>query len=461
MLAKIETLIRDGLIEPGSKVVVAVSGGPDSVALLHLLWSLNTKYNISLHVAHLNHQIRGLQAVEDAQFVAALSRQLNLPVTLASEDIPGIVARTGGSLEDVARRQRYQFLFRMASVVGAQRIAVGHHADDQAETLLLHLIRGSGTEGLQGMLPIRGMVIRPLLAVTRQEINNYLAANQMEYCQDQSNLDRRLTRNRVRLELLPALAGYNPRIVAALNRTAAIMQQENNYMTLCTRQASASSVSVSHTGVKIILKHFNNLHQAIQRRVLRDCWIQLEMDDMPGCEHLERLLELAVSGNAGQLLILPGGVRVEKAPGSLLLSKTETRQIASSNFRYLLQLPGITRIPEACGQIETAEVTIDQQGSWPQTGNEVYLADDQLNKPLWVRNRLPGDRFQPSGMQGTKKIKKYFLEAGIPKSQRDRVLLVTDNQDKILWIAGFRLRDGVAATHQMRAVRIKWKPCST
>ena len=258
------------LLNNKDTVLIAVSGGPDSIALLHVLWSLKREYNLELHAAHLNHMFRGDEARADADFVRAFCQELKIPCTIAEEDVPAFIAKTSMSAEEAARHIRYRFFAKISSEIRATKIALGHHADDQAETILLNLLRGSGMKGLAGMKAKRGPYIRPLLGVTRAQIEQYLKKHELPSRVDSTNLEPIYTRNQIRLELIPLLKEkYNPNLANNLNQMAEILRVEDDFIEKITKEAFKAHVKVDVNELSISRKVLLELPLAIRRRLFR------------------------------------------------------------------------------------------------------------------------------------------------------------------------------------------------
>lgn len=473
MLAAVHAAIGEQHLFPDSGVVVVgVSGGPDSVCLLHVLNRLCGPEGpypaISLHVAHLDHGLRGEAGRADAAFVADLAAQWGMPCTLGEADIPALAQKNHRSVEETARQARYAFLRQVAAAVGAGRIAVAHHADDQVETLVMHWLRGSGLAGLAGMRALEGDIIRPLLDISRAEILRYCEQHQLSYREDVSNQDRRYLRNRIRHDLLPVLEQYNPNLRETLLRTAAVLAEEDAYIEA---QVDACWPDVIVSQQQLCLEGdvqaYRRLPLALRHHVLLRAGLRVSS----GETHLERrhveacdALLLRASGSG--TLHLPGGLRLRR-----------------EYDRFILEhLPGERRSESAAGQSQDKEVvplptpgTARLAGSpWlvrghvlegqhnPPPGYERgglgrrwgYMDLDAVGayQPLHVRTRRPGDRFRALGMPKEKKLQDVLVDAKIPRAQRDMLPLVCGADDSILWVAGYQVADLVKLTPETRRV---------
>lgn len=438
MLEKVKkTIAKYQMLELGDKVVVGVSGGADSVALLHTLCQLRKEYQLSLWIVHLNHMFRGQEAQEDAEFVAQLGVELGIPAFIEAMDIPKLMEQTGLSAQLAARQARYQFYERIISQVGARKLALGHHGDDQAETILMRFLRGAGEEGLAGIPAVRGKIIRPLLEVTRQEIEEYCQSQGLNFRTDYSNLKTIYLRNKIRLELLPLLEKeYNSNIRQTLVRLGDIFQEDSNYLKQKALEG-LEQVILQEKSHQLILEweKIVSYPKAMQRRILRE-GIRKIKGDLQNItfDQLEDLLEFFFYQEKGQK-ILPGSIFLEKSYGKLLISKQETRQ----EFSYGLQIPGITLVPEL-GLTITSKVIEKSELEEIKSANpwQAYLDYYPAQGQLLVRTRQAGDRFQPWGMIGSKKLKEFLIDEKIPRYERDKIPLLVQGQE-ILWIIGRRL----------------------
>jgi len=313
----IDFISRHGLVSGGKIVVVGVSGGPDSVCLLHLLVSLKERLGIRLHIAHLDHMLRGVESEADARYVSELAERLGVGVTSEQRDVRSYQSEHSLSLEEAAREVRYQFFAEVASLVGTDRIALGHNADDQAETILMRLVRGSGAYGLQGMQPLTSWeslgdtpltVIRPLLAVSREEIEAYCRQHELAPRRDSSNLSSTYFRNRIRNDLIPLLQSYNPRINEALLRTADSLALDFSFLEQQVTQIWDKVVKVEGEAVILNAGELISLHPALQRYLLRESVRRL-LGDLKDIEwkHIESMIA-ALGMSTGKQVTLPRGL---------------------------------------------------------------------------------------------------------------------------------------------------------
>jgi tRNA(Ile)-lysidine synthase len=452
LLQQVQQTIQDyQMFESGHTLLVAVSGGPDSMALLHTLWRLRETLALKLFAAHLNHQMRA-GATQDAQFVAASARDLGIRCICETIDVPMYQRHHKLSPEDAARRVRYAFLRATAARLGADRIAVGHTAEDQAETVLLHLLRGSGLRGLCGIPPVREPIIRPLIRVHRRDILDYLRAHRLPYREDPSNHQRRYTRNRIRLDLLPTLQQhYNPRLVEALCTTAQLLADDEATLQTEARQRFLSArLPAVPEQVRLQIDALTSLPPTLQRRVLREALAEV-MGGLQGVthSHIAAIMALLRSGAGNKYLGLPQGVIVERRYAVLLIH----RQAPSAALDVDVPLP----VPGAC-RLGVLGVTIVADllpheataRSFP-TGDVAWLDADRVGRDVRVRTRRPGDRLQPLGSVYAKKLKAFLIDAKVPRAVRDRLPLVVTGAG-IAWVAGVRPAEWAKVTPDTRVI---------
>ncbi|MEW6753490.1 MAG: tRNA lysidine(34) synthetase TilS, partial [Candidatus Latescibacterota bacterium] len=432
-------LQQEAAVVPGEVLVVAVSGGVDSTVLVDVLDRTRNALPLDLHVAHLDHQLRP-DSAEDSRFVAALARSRGLPFTGGACAVQRLAAQAGLSLEAAARQARYEFLDQVARDQGARLVALGHHAADQAETVLLHLLRGSGAAGLAAMPVLaRGRYLRPLLGLDRPHLEAYAAQANLSFREDVSNRDPRFLRNRLRHELLPVLRTYNPAVVQALGRTARILHDEEAYLEEAAGEALARvlrplpAAACGQGTVVLDAPGFGGYHIAIQRRILRKLAAGLSTREGPGSfAQVERALEVA-RRPAGGLCALPCGLGLQRVGDLVILGCTAERNVD-------VELP----VP---GEVALAECGLRVRTGWEKGGSPAGLrlgarraAFDALalGGSLRLRRPRPGDRFQPLGMAGRKKLSDFLIDAKWPRLLRDEVLLLTRCDGQIAWVVGMR-----------------------
>ena len=449
-------------LKPKDKIVVAVSGGADSVCLLHLLRGWAARSHVSLHVAHLNHSFRP-EADEEARFVEELSSDWNIPVTSLKLPVPQFCREKGLSKQDGARIVRYRFLKEVAQQVGARWIALGHTADDQAETFLMRMLRGSGSRGLGGIPRMReGSIIRPLLQVTRKEILAELLREKIPFMEDPSNLKPVYLRNRIRHALLPVLEEYNPQIKEAFRRETELLQDENDFMHHAL-MALIPKLRIEATGssVRFDVAEVQSLHPALQRRLLRWGIDQLGTGLKEiGFQHIETIRSKVLCGPTGKVRTLPHSLTVQKRYSDLLLERADhgkDRLPPEDPIAPSVELP----FPEKEGV--NSKIGIDlpfwglkvsaslRSGSHPSFSPCTASFDfDRISLPLFFRTWQPGDAFMPTGMKGRhKKLQDFFIDAKIAKSERRRKALLV-SAEGILWVVGLRTDERFRVTERTK-----------
>ena len=457
----------------GATLVVASSGGPDSTALLRSLHRLREDFRLTLHVAHLNHDFRGAEADHDAAFVQRLADGLGLPCSIDKQDpISYQRERSVSSFEQAAREMRYSFLAAVASSIGATAVALGHTADDQAETVLLHLLRGSGLHGLRGMAevaewpwpePQHGpLLFRPLLTINKADTAAYCRSLGQTYRQDSGNYMWRFTRNKVRLDLIPRLArDYNPRVRDALARLSRAATEEVDYIESELARHWPDLACESEGAVSLSAPDLLALHPALRRHALRRAYTWVAGDARRlGEGHLEAMFSLLVSKHGGRALDLPRGVRARldgdtltlashpKLPGLLPELPGERAVCLPRNPGEKLDIP-VGGWLVSMQVMEAGSCSIGEDPA--STKFSARLNRNALGEVATLRTRRPGDRFQPSGMTGTRKLQDFYTDAKIPRDQRGRVpLLVCDNG--IAWVAGHRVADWAISTPEAAAL---------
>ena len=456
-----KTVAVHHLLERGEHVLAAVSGGPDSVALLRVLQLLQKEYELHIAVAHLNHGLRGEESDNEEEFVRLISRKMDLDFFTKKADIGKLQKNTGKSLEEIAREERYLFLSQVAKEQDAAKIATGHHRDDQAETFLIRLLRGSGLKGLKGIAPIRdGCLIRPLLYVGRDQILAFLQKEGLSYMKDSSNADSSFLRNRIRNELIPELKKqYNPQLPARLARTAEIVRLEDDYLEgIVRRWIMLWEIALDANKYVVPLREFSQQHGAIQARIVK---LLLE-EKTPykkgiGCRHIDAVTELCRKKDSRfRRLNLPFGIIVEKHPSTLIIRKEgeikipdRDRDDAKGLFEIKVEVPGVIRLNERNIKMEFIDrPTINEIKNRLETA---FIDYGKIEEPLVLRNMRPGDRIDLLGLGGTKKLKKYFIDKKISRCLRKNIPLLVDSRS-VIWIPGERISQRVRVTENTKKV---------
>ncbi|NLJ40278.1 MAG: tRNA lysidine(34) synthetase TilS [Clostridiales bacterium] len=433
------------MVEPGQGVVVGVSGGADSLALIHLLCQIRNRISISLYIAHVNHGLRGQEAVDDAEFVRAIAERWDLKFFLKEARVSELAKEWSLSEEQAGRRVRYDFFHSVLREVRGHKIALAHHSDDQAETIMHNIIRGTGLSGLSGMEPVRdGSIIRPLLCVSRGEIEDYCRQNGLEYREDRTNLDTIYTRNRIRGILIPLIEEqFNPNFSQSLLRMGDILGEDEEFLAKHAEKIFNSLARHGDNEVRFSIEGLKECPKAIRRRVLRRGLERLKKDlTNIGYVHIEALLRLIWDSQAGSRINLIEGLVARKDYEELVLyfdsAGCRQRPLPVPDFEYELDIPGVAIIPQL-NLVITVE-GIEPPRVLDQGDGCIYIDEEAIKNGLTVRNRRDGDRFRPLGMSGTKKLKDYFIDQKVPRDKRDSIALVVD-EDNIIWVAGYRMSE--------------------
>jgi tRNA(Ile)-lysidine synthase len=458
-----QTINEFKMVRAGGKVLIGVSGGPDSMALLHILNELVPELSLKLAVAHLNHGLR-VEAKDEAEFVTSICDGLGITCHVDSVDVNRYRHRHKLSVEDAGRQMRYAFFTSVMHKYSYDKIALGHHADDNAEQVLIFLLRGSGSVGFAGIPPVRdGKIIRPLLRLPREEITNYLTAFNIESVSDRSNQDVRFLRNRVRHRLIPYLQrSYNPQIIPALNRLSEILRDESHWMSeMATISYTQALLPSGNDQCRLSVLALSKLPKAARRLVIRKAISKLKGDlRQISFTHVEAVLHLIESNSMQSVVLLPGEWAVRRIGESLCIfaggcrkgtavedrsAKRPTHQFCYRIKKSFLQQdePLIIHISELNRRISfsvienSADVT-----DLHKTGQEIAFFDMcSLDFPITLRNTEPGDRFSPFGLQGTQKIKKFFIDHKVPRHQRwNHPVLMSG--ERIIWLVGHRIAEG-------------------
>lgn len=442
------------LVASGDHLLVAVSGGPDSVVLLHTLNSLKDSLELKeLTVVHFDHQLRGKASEQDRSFVQSLADRLDLPIITRQGVVREYQKKHGLSLEMAARACRHAFFKEVLAELGAQRLALGHTADDQAEELLLRLLRGTGPAGMAGMPAHSGTgIIRPLLFASRAEIIDYINDIKFSFHHDESNLESVCQRNVLRLEILPILAKhFHPQIARTLCRHASLVQDEEDYWAkevnshwaeVCAGEAS------SHVALNLSL--LASLHPALLRRIFRRAIERLK-GNLLGfyAVHFEILQGWIDTAGSGKALQLPDDIWAYKEADKLVIAKGNP--YSSRSFQHTITEAGVHEFPFAKVNLYFRQIPSSE--SPPTSRNVVGMDADKIQWPLTIRSWQPGDRFQPLGLKGTKKLQDFFTDTRVPRSRRGQIPLLCDCKG-ICWVMGFRLDERVRVTTETRDILV-------
>jgi tRNA(Ile)-lysidine synthase len=491
----IDFIRRYSLISPEEIVVVGVSGGADSVCLLHVLAKWRKRLGIKLHIAHLNHQLRGIESEADAEYMSNLADSLGIPSTIERQDVAAYRTERKCSIEEAARELRYVFFARVAKEVRANRIAIGHTRDDQVETILMHILRGTGITGLCGLAPCSPpaydsqgvswpagalgaaegrrsnlLVIRPLLDITREETANYCQEHELAPRVDSSNLSPSFFRNRLRLHLLPLLRQYNPSIDQALLRLADIAKEDNAFIEQHASELWDEVARQENNAIYLNRKKIASLPIALQRQLLRAALTKLAGDTRDiEANHIEAARSL-LNKPVGKRISLPHGLICQGGYNELVIAtpysiRGKQSQLPPCPFPPLpgkmpLKVPGKTIFSgwKVLASIVREQITFLSSrvalSTSENTCQSNLVAHFDLQKTgtnLLVRQRHPGDRFQPLGMSMPKKLHEFMVDAKIPRSWRGRIPIVCSPQ-QIIWVVGWRIDNRVKLTEASKEI---------
>ncbi len=413
----IATIRKYDLLNPGDKVICALSGGPDSVAMTSILNSLKEKLKISIVAAHLNHMLRGKESDEDEQFVKDFCKKLNVKIITEKLDIKKM--SKGKNIEAVAREERYKFLEKVRLQENAQAIAVGHTSSDLVETIIFNLVKGSGIKGLRGFLPRRGKVIRPLFELERTEIENFLEERNIPYRLDSSNLCKNLSRNLIRIEVIPELKKINPNLERTLLSSSETLRELEDFVNSNVKEVLRKA-TLSQNSFSIGLDVTRKLHPFILKSMIQEAFFQLtgEILSSRKLKDVARIVEKAEF----KAIDLKGGFVAYSDQKTLTIKK---KGKVLSYYKKLKSLPEVIETPLGIFEFFQSDVKLEEEDTF-------CFPKDYLKKGIEVRNRREGDRIKLKS--GTKSIKKLFIDRKIPKLERDVIPLVATTEGEVLWI---------------------------
>jgi tRNA(Ile)-lysidine synthase len=444
------TLSRYRMIESGDTLIVAVSGGPDSVCLLDILNRIKGDFNLTLVVAHFNHGLRPAEDPEETRFVHGLAQAMNLPCDTGHG--ASLLEAKPGSPEERAREARYAFLETVKERHGAGKIALGHNLNDQVETIIMRLLRGSGLKGLAGIPPVRdGVIIRPLIEISRSDINRYLDHRGLRFVTDSSNLNTEYLRNRIRLELLPLLLEYQPRLLDRLGRLSDILREEDEYLEREARECVDNMTWVGPDGEGLVrASDFRELPGPLRNRVVR-----ILLKKFGGGlrritnRHIQTICDLAMSSRPQTMVNLPLGLTVKRRYDDMVFMRGEEHR--ADGYLYTLYGPGTLHLAAIERSLILEEIEPVPDRFFDASPNTEWLDAEKIHFPVRVRNFRPGDRFIPLGMTGHRKIKDFFIDQKIPREGR-RLTPILFVGETPAWICGLRLDDRFKVTEKTQKI---------
>ncbi|SDY58261.1 tRNA lysidine(34) synthetase TilS [Tindallia californiensis] len=453
----IKKVIESKQLNVNDHIVVGFSGGADSVCLLHALFQLADTYRLQIVAAHLNHNLRGMDSNEDATFAMNFARRHQITCVVKSVDIAKSAKEEGISLETAGRISRYQFFEEVAEKIGANKIALAHHQNDQAETILMNLIRGAGLEGLSGMPMVRDKIMRPLLHCRREQIEEYCRYWDLPYQIDQSNQETEYFRNKIRLELIPKIKKYQPNVIESIGKTSVLLEQDRQYIeekveeayseVLCYKTDKVISISPSK-----LLQY----HPSIVSRVIRKAYMFFNTREQTiSFDQVHHILSLLDQKKTEKEVQLPGEIKVLFKTDEIKIGKKEDIEKSYSEETMKeaipLKIPGITRLVQRNGYFRCEVVNIEKMKNRGKDPYCQYFDFDQLPEHIVVRNRREGDRLKPLGTNGSKKVKDFFIDQKIPVEKRNMIPLIA-SENEILWVVGHRISELVKITQKTKKV---------
>ncbi|WP_131039694.1 tRNA lysidine(34) synthetase TilS [Clostridioides difficile] len=437
----LSTINKHNLIQKGDKIVLGLAGGPDSVCLLHVLNRLKKDFNIEIYAAHLNHQIRGIEAQKDALYVSKLCEDMGIIFFVKSINVPKYCENEGLSLEEGARKLRYEMFYEIKDKIKANKIAIGHNLNDQAETVMMRIMRGTGLKGLKGIDYIRdNCIIRPILDVERNEIEEYCEAYNLNPRIDKTNLENIYTRNKIRLDLLPYMKdNFNSNVIESIVRMSNSLKSDNDYIE---KEAEAKFREVSNIKekgfVEINLDDFVCLHDAIKVRVLRNSIKHILGDtNFVDQRHIEDIMSLEDNSKVNKMLTLPRNIFVYRKKDSIILTNEE---IVNEEIEFYYNVPsnGFIKIKELKQIIETQVMSIDRYKSMKLDNSSKGFDFNKVKGGIVIRSRRQGDKIKLA--MGSKKVKDLFIDLKIPREERCKIPIITDSEG-IICVGDYKISE--------------------
>ncbi|MBU3090295.1 tRNA lysidine(34) synthetase TilS [Clostridium gasigenes] len=459
MIDKVKVFAQENnLIENNDKILVALSGGPDSVCLLHMLHSLKDELNLTIGAAHINHMLRGEEATGDELYVEKLCKNLSIPCYIARIDIDSISKKTSMSHEMVGRDERYKFFEAISNKHKYNKVAIAHNANDQAETVIMRMMRGTGLEGLVGIRAKRGEnIIRPILSLSREEIETYCSEKKLEPRIDKTNLENIYSRNKVRLDILPYMKeNFNEDIIQTLNRMASILQKDDEYINKQCNKAFKEYCELELESL-LINKELFKLDDAIVTRVIKKSfidysgkYINFEM------KHIYDVIDLAKKGT-NKKIDLPNDIIAENIYGNIYLKYKKKKEGNHQNNEIFIAKEGLSNNNlRFMNYIVNIEI-INNKKNIEFSNNDLikYFDYDKIRKGIIIRTRKDGDKIRPLGMTGNKKLKDIFINNKVPKDERDIVPIICFDNN-ISWIVGHKVSEDYKVTQKIeKIIKIK------
>lgn len=443
-----KTIKKYSLISQNDHILIGLSGGPDSVCLLKILSLLKDEFDIKISAAYIDHGLRAEEILYEKRICHDLCNSLNIPYIEKSIDVKNYIEKTGINKQQAARELRYSAFYDIATYINANKIALGHNADDQAETIIMRILRGAGPTGLSGIPPIRFYkknfngykvyIIRPLIEIKRTDIEKFLQKEKLIFAIDSSNLKDEYLRNKIRHFVMPFFKKINKDIVKTLCKTADILRDEERYFDLTVTKSLMKLISrKSDEHIELFLSPLESMDTVLMRRVLRRA-----IDETIGLKginfyHIEEIINLIKWGKAGDRLYLPHNIRVIKGYSNLVLTCRRPQKVAP----FLLNLQEESILKESSIVLQSDLLDINNLKDYGDGKKSASLDFDKLRPPLKIRGRRNGDFFYPLGLGKKKKIQDFFVDEKIPRDERDSIPLLVDSSNNIVWIVGYRVDD--------------------
>jgi tRNA(Ile)-lysidine synthase len=450
-----EFISREKLIEKYDKILIGISAGPDSVALLNILEEFKEEYKIKLFLVHINYLLRGRESLEDEEFIKAVGKDKEIPIFIRRSVI---IRNKSFSIQKEARKIRYDFFLEVARSIGAKKIALGHVYEDHIETIFMRLITGTGAEGLKGIKAKRKIdkdieVIRPILCLKKKEVENYLREKNISFRVDFTNLEPKYKRNRIRLEIFPKIEVLNPKFKENLERISFLWGEDDKFLKEISEDYR-KKLTLKEDNEEIVLdgESLDDLTFPLKSRIIKEV-IQRLIKDIQKVNygHIQKIINLC-NRRANKSIYLPN-LEVYKNYNELIFTKKKNKKFPEYEYK-VLELEEIY-LKEIGARFSFRLDSLLQNEEIGKNRLEIILDYDKIKMPLWIRNRRKGDRFTPLGLNGRKKLKDLFIDRKIPLRERDRIPIVLD-REKILWIVGIEISDLIKVDKDTkRILRIK------
>ncbi len=447
-----DTIEKYNMLSFSDHVLVGLSGGPDSVCLLLTLNQLKSKYNLKISAVYIDHGLRPKDVPKEIEFCKKLCDDLNITFYSHSINVKEFAIKERINLQEAARILRYATFDQISINIKADKIALGHNSDDQAETLIMRLLRGAGPSGLSGIPPVRKKIIRPLIEVERTEIEEFLKKNKVDFVLDSSNENTKYMRNKIRHILMPAIKKISPQATKIISKTADIIREENDYINVSVTKALMRLMSrKTDQKVELFCNPMEVLNIVILRRALRVAIDSFK--DLKGIEfdHIEEIIRLIKKGKPGDRIYLPKGIRAIKGYSTIIITSEPPQKLST----YQIDMPKEIAIKEISMTLDIKELSIGEIQDYGNGKNLIYIDAEKIKFPLIIRPRKEGDYLYPFGFGKKKKLQDFFVDEKIPRDERDLIPII-ESEGNIVCIVGYRLDDRFKIDHNTkRCLQIK------